>query len=79
MTAATAKVMAMISTMPGRSKPQTGELEDSLGGDGDGNTGEVDDSRGGEGDGNGTNAPTAWKSYPYLSEVDTVVVASFRA
>ena len=33
-------------------EPKPGELEDSLGGDGDGNTGEVEDSLGGESDGN---------------------------
>ena len=69
--------------------PKMSELEDSLGVDGDGITGQVDDSHGGEGGGNGINEmmvmvtvsteSTAWRSYPYLSQVDTVVVASFRA
>ena len=36
-------------------EPKTGELEDSLGGNGDGNTGEVENSLSSDGDGNDIN------------------------
>ena len=49
------KLMTTTSTMSQQAMPKTGELEDSLGGNGDGNTGEVEDSLGGEGDSNDIN------------------------
>ena len=44
--------MAIISTTPGQPMPKTSELEDSLGGNGDGNAGELEVSLDGECDSN---------------------------
>ena len=49
------KSMMTIRTTPQRAMPKTGELEDSLGGNGDGNTDKVEDSLGGECDDNNIN------------------------
>ena len=48
-------VMAMMSTTAGRAKPKTGEVEDSLDGNNDGNTGKVEDSLSSDDDGKGIN------------------------
>ena len=73
--------MATISTTPRRAMPKTDELEDSLGDDGDGTTGELEEIISGESNGNNTNNINKINDVEkhYLSDVETIMAASFRA
>ena len=57
--------------------PKKGEPEDSLGGHGDGNICKVKDSLDSKGDGNKINEINNVEKR-YISEVETIVIASFR-